>query len=194
MGGAPRACAINLGIRGVQVRRFRPPVSGSGAAARAAAVDIVGGSITHATQPTITIALLGELTARPCAATRPEGGKFCDRHAGRHRAGMADGRAACGGRAARKFHRPSARRKPVSPPAASFPGCARCPPRSIWRRLAAGPQPILERSGVGAEVDLAAFRARPLPEGSAGQHRPALSGGEDYELLFCLPHGHSPAR
>ncbi len=53
---------------------------------------------------------------------------------------------------------------------------------------------ILERSGVGAEIDSsripvsAAYRAL---MGDDLAH--ALSGGEDYELIFCVKPGHSEA-
>ena len=53
---------------------------------------------------------------------------------------------------------------------------------------------ILERSGVGAEVDLEAVPRSPHYQAVAGEQIDlALSGGEDYELLFCLAPGHSPA-
>ncbi len=53
---------------------------------------------------------------------------------------------------------------------------------------------ILERSGVGAEVDLEAIPRSPHYRAVAGERIDfALSGGEDYELLFCLAAGRSPA-
>ncbi len=54
---------------------------------------------------------------------------------------------------------------------------------------------ILHRSGVAAEVDLAAIpRSRHYRAVAPDRIDPALSGGEDYELLFCLPAGYSPAQ
>ena len=50
----------------------------------------------------------------------------------------------------------------------------------------------MERSRVGAEVDLAAIPYSRHFLAVAGERRDlALSGGEDYELLFCLRPGHS---
>src|SRR5262249_13224397 len=48
MGGVPRACVVNLGIRkGLDAAFFQRMYRGLGSAARAAAVDVVGGNITR---------------------------------------------------------------------------------------------------------------------------------------------------
>jgi thiamin-phosphate kinase len=65
MGGTPRSCVINLGIRaGLDARFFDRLYQGLGRAARIADVDVVGGNITRCSQLTITIALLGEVATQ----------------------------------------------------------------------------------------------------------------------------------
>lgn len=48
---------------------------------------------------------------------------------------------------------------------------------------------VLRRSGVGAELDLAGFARRPLLAAQSlhWQRLCLLTGGDDYELLFCAP-------
>jgi thiamine-monophosphate kinase len=53
---------------------------------------------------------------------------------------------------------------------------------------------VLERSGVGAEIEAGAIPVSPAYRAVAADDLEfALSGGEDYELLFCLRPGHSEA-
>jgi len=53
---------------------------------------------------------------------------------------------------------------------------------------------VLERSGVGAEIEAATLPLSAAYRAVAGDNLEfALSGGEDYELLFCLRPGRSEA-
>ena len=65
MGGIPRTCVVNLGIRkGLDAAFFDRLYRGLGRVARAAGVDVAGGNITRSNQLTLTIALLGEVAGR----------------------------------------------------------------------------------------------------------------------------------
>ena len=51
---------------------------------------------------------------------------------------------------------------------------------------------ILERSGVGAEIDASRIPVSPAYRALMGDDLVhALTGGEDYELVFCVKLGHS---
>ncbi len=51
---------------------------------------------------------------------------------------------------------------------------------------------ILERSGVGAEIDASRVPVSPAYRAVMGDDLVhALAGGEDYELIFCVKPGHS---
>ena len=53
---------------------------------------------------------------------------------------------------------------------------------------------ILERSGVGAEIDGSRIPVSPAYRALMGDDfEHALTGGEDYELIFCVKPGHSEA-
>ena len=53
---------------------------------------------------------------------------------------------------------------------------------------------ILERSGVGAEIDASRIPISPAYRAlMGGDLTHALTGGEDYELIFCVRPGHSEA-
>ncbi len=201
MGGTPRACAINLGIReGLGAAFFDRLYQGLGRAARAAGADVVGGNITRAAQLTITIALLGEVEGQPLRRdTAREGdeifvtGTLGDASLGWR---ILAGQLAAAG-AARKF----LTGRFIAPQARLAAGrkLSRMRPAPAAIDISDGLLQdlghILDRSGVGAEVDMAAI-PRSLPYLAAAPDRidPALSGGEDYELLFCLRAGHSPAQ
>jgi thiamine-monophosphate kinase len=201
MGGVPTACVVNLAIRPGLTRRFFDRLYGGlRRAARAEAVDIVGGNITSARQMAITIALLGDAPKRPLRRDSARAGDeiFVTGTLGD---------AALGWRilAGRKRVRSSARHHLVSrylaPTARLSAGqrLARLRPVPAAIDLSDGLLQdlghLLERSGVGAEVDAAsipvssAYREVEGPDLSL-----ALGGGEDYELLFCIRPGHSQAK
>lgn len=52
---------------------------------------------------------------------------------------------------------------------------------------------ILATSGVGARIDVSLLPLSPVGRGIPGAHEAALTGGDDYELLFTAPAGHRPA-
>jgi thiamine-monophosphate kinase len=193
MGGRPRLCVVNLAIRpGLGLEFFDRLYAGLGESARIAAVDVAGGNITRADQLAITIALLGQVETRALRrdTARPGDGIYVTGTLGDAALGLGilSGKVAAKG-AARdylvgRFLTPAARLEAgrklarIKPPATAIDISD-----GLWQDLGH----LLERSNVGAEIDSAAL---PLSDAyravSAGNLAPALSGGDDYELLFCL--------
>ena len=207
MGGVPTACVVNLAIRpGLGARFFDRLYAGLGGAADAAGVDIVGGNVTAADALAITIALLGETGPRVLRrdAGRPGDAIFVTGTVGdaalgwRILAGKLPARGAARKFLIDRFLNPTARVAAgqkltrINPvPAAKNP-----PPAAIdisdglWQDLGH----VLDRSGVGAEIEALAIPLSPAYRAVKGDDLElALSGGEDYELLFCLPPGNSAA-
>lgn len=198
MGGHPTACVVNLALRkGVATRTLDGIYAGLRRAARESGTDIVGGNITRARELSITIAMLGEVAAgvmrRDTARPGDEvfvTGTLGDAALGwRLLASTARGRA---GTVARKFLidrflAPQSRidaglrlasMKPV--PAAI----------DVSDGLMQDLGHLLERSGVGAEIDASRIPLSPAYKTLMGHDLShALGGGEDYELLFCLRPG-----
>jgi thiamine-monophosphate kinase len=204
MGGRPTACVVNLGVRdGIKASTLEQIYAGLASAARAASTDIVGGNITRARELSITIALLGEVgrgvMRRDTARAGDEifvTGMLGDAALGwRILAGKLDGRGQTKAiRAAKKyvverFLRPTARLDAGQRLSVLRPAPAAI---DLSDGLLQDLGHILERSGVGAKIDAsripvsAAYRAL---MGNDLTH--ALTGGEDYELLFCARPGHS---
>jgi thiamine-monophosphate kinase len=204
MGGRPTACVVNLAVReGIAVRTLELIYAGLRNAARKAATDIVGGNITRARELSITIAMLGEAgraamrrdTARPgdeIFVTGTLGDAALGWRILAHK--LKPRGSAKKDRAARKY----LVKRFLSPQAQLYPG----------QRLAAlKPAPaaidvsdglmqdlghILERSGVGAEIDASRIPLSPAYRALMGGNLVhALTGGEDYELIFCARPGHS---
>lgn len=192
MGGEPAACVVNLAIRpGLSQAFFDRLYRGLRGAAAAAGVDIVGGNITRADQFSITIALLGE--ARGSVLLRQNAhtgdaiyvtGTLGDAALGWR---IIEGELRAHG-AARKFLvdrflNPVARLEAGRALARIRPAPAAVDlSDGLWQDLGH----ILERSGVGAEIDPAAIPVSPAYRAVAGSDTAfALGGGEDYELLFC---------
>lgn len=209
MGGVPTACVVNLAIRpGLGARFFDRLYAGLAGATDAAGVDVVGGNVTRADALAITIALLGEtgpcVLRRDAARTADEvfvtgtvgdaalgwrilAGKLRARGAARKflidRFLHPIARVAAGQRLARINSSPAAR-------AARNVAAAIDISDGLWQDLGH----ILERSGVGAEIEAGTIPLSPAYRTVKGDDLElALSGGEDYELLFCLPPGHSAA-
>src|SRR6516225_6953511 len=184
MGGVPTACVVNLAIRpGLTRRYFDRLYGGLRRAARAEAVDIVGGNITSARQMAITIALLGDAPARPLRRDSARAGDeiFVTGTLGDAALGW---RILSGELRARS----SARRHLVS----RYPVPAAI---DLSDGLLQDLGHLLKRSGVGAEVDAASIPVSTAYREVAGPDLSlALGGGEDYELLFCIRPGHSPAK
>lgn len=198
MGGVPTACVINLAIRPGLTRRFFDRLYvGLRRAARAAAVDIVGGNITSARQMAITCALLGDAPARPLRRDSARAGDeifvtgtLGDAALGwRILAGKRRVRSASRRRLLSRYLAPTARLSAGRRLAALRPAPAAI---DISDGLLQDLGHLLERSGVGAEVDAASIPVSTAYREVAGPDLSlALSGGEDYELLFCIRPGHS---
>jgi thiamine-monophosphate kinase len=201
MGGVPTACVVNLAIRpGLGGRFFDRLYAGLGGVATAAGVDIVGGNVTSADALAITIALMGDargaVLRRDIAQSGDEvfvTGTVGDAALGwRILAGKLVARAASRKFLVDRFLQPHprltagqrlARIKPV-PAAIDISD-------GLWQDLGH----VLERSGVGAQIEAAAIPLSPAYRAVRGDDLElALSGGEDYELLFCLREGHSEAK
>ena len=201
MGGAPSACVVNLAVRpGLTAAFFDRLYAGLNDAAVRAKVDVVGGNITSADQLAITIALLGDVgpaTLRRGRA-RPDDEIFVTGTVGDAAVGVRilDGKVAARG-AARKFLinrflEPTARLTAGRKLARLRPAPAAI---DISDGLCQDLGHILERSGVGAEIDVEAIPLSLAYRAAiGGDPELALNGGEDYELLFCLKPGHSEAR
>jgi thiamine-monophosphate kinase len=200
MGGVARACVVNLGIRpGLSAAFFDRLYRGLEQAARAAGVDVVGGNITKADQLTITIALLGEVAGqalrRDTARVGDEifvTGTLGDAALGwRIMAGEIEADRASRKFLTGRFLMPKARLGAGQKLSRIRPVPAAI---DISDGLLQDLGHILERSGVGAEVDLEAVPRSPHYQKVMAQRIDfALSGGEDYELLFCLAPGRPAA-
>ena len=211
MGGTPTACVVNLAVRdGISARMLDQIYAGLRSAARAAATDIAGGNITRARQLSITIALLGQAGTRVMRrdSARPGDDIFVTGTLGdaalgwRLLAGKLNARILARAnakkyRAAKKylverFIRPDARLLAGQRLASLRPAPAAI---DISDGLLQDLGHILERSGVGAEIDASRIPISPAYRTIFGDDLTyALGGGEDYELLFCVRPGHSESQ
>ncbi|MFZ2064096.1 MAG: thiamine-phosphate kinase [Candidatus Binatus sp.] len=204
MGGRPTACVVNLGVReGITSRTLERIYSGLRDAARESSTDIVGGNVTRSRELSITIALLGEVGRGVMRrdAARPGDEIFVTGTLGDAALGwrILAGKLKAGGntkrdRAARKylverFLRPHARLYAGQRLAALRPVPAAI---DISDGLMQDLSHILERSGVGAELDASRIPVSPAYRALMGDDLAhTLTGGEDYELVFCVKPGHS---
>jgi thiamine-monophosphate kinase len=204
MGGRPTACVVNLGVRdGITARTLEQIYAGLRTAAREASTDIVGGNITRARELSITIALLGEAgrAAMRRDAARPGDEIFVTGTLGDAALGwrILAGKLKERGTATKdhsatkylveRFMHPRARLYAGQRLAALRPTPAAI---DISDGLMQDLGHILERSGVGAEVDASRIPISPAYRVLMGGNLVhALTGGEDYELLFCARPGHS---
>jgi thiamine-monophosphate kinase len=204
MGGRPTACVVNLGVReGVTSRTLEQIYAGLRDAAREASTDIVGGNITRARELSITIALLGEAGRGMMRrdAARPGDEIFVTGTLGDAALGwrILAGKLKLSGdakkkRAAKKyvverFLRPKARLDAGQRLAALRPAPAAI---DVSDGLMQDLGHILERSGVGAEIDASRIPISPAYRTLMGDDlMHALTGGEDYELIFCVKPGHN---
>jgi thiamine-monophosphate kinase len=199
MGGRPTACVVNLAVRdGIAARTLEQIYAGLRNAAREASTDIVGGNITHARELSITIALLGEVgraalrrdTARPgddifATGTLGDAAVGWRILAGKLKTRKKDS-------AARKF----LIERFIHPQARLFAGqrLATLRPAPAAIDVSDGLMQdlghIVERSGVGAEIDASRIPISPAYRSVMADNLVhALTGGEDYELVFCLRPG-----
>jgi thiamine-monophosphate kinase len=194
MGATPTACVINLAIReGLNAVFFGRLYAGLMQAARDAGVDIVGGNITRADQLSITITLLGEVGDRLMRRDRARVGDaiYVTGTLGDAALGLRilQGQVRARGESRKylidRFLAPSAR-------IAAGKKLARLDPApaaidisdGLWQDLGH----ILDRSNVGAEMEVDAIPLSSAYRAVNGDNPElALRGGDDYELLFCMP-------
>ncbi len=200
MGGRPTACVVNLGVReGIASRMLERIYCGLRAAARAASTDIVGGNITRARELSITIALTGEAgrgvmrrdTARPgdeiyVTGTLGDAALGWRILAGKLKTGK---NRVVTKYLTERFIRPKAQLYAGQRLATLRPAPAAI---DVSDGLMQDLGHILERSGVGAEIDASRIPISPAYRAlMGGDLVHALTGGEDYELIFCVKPGHS---
>jgi len=198
MGGAPTACVVNLAVRkGLTAQFFDRLYAGLNRAATRAKVDVVGGNVTSADQLAITIALLGDAGPATLRRDRARPGDeiFVTGTLGDAAAGL---RILEGGLTARGAARKFLINRFLEPTARVDAGLklAKLRPTpaaiDISDGLCQDLGHILERSGVGAELEADAIPLSRAYRSILGDDRElALNGGDDYELLFCLKRGHS---
>jgi thiamine-monophosphate kinase len=193
MGGSPTVCVINLAVRpGLSTRFFDELYRGLGKAAAAAGVAVAGGNITRASEFAITVALLGAIEGQPMRrdSARPGDKIYVTGTLGDAALGLRilqDKIEAAG--SARNY----LVKRFLQPTAQVGPGCklARLKPApaaidisdGLWQDLGH----VLERSGVGAKLDSSTLPLSAAYRQVYGNNCDlALSGGDDYELLFCL--------
>ena len=193
MGGNPTICVINLAIRpGLNARFFDELYRGVGKAAAAAGVAVAGGNITRASELAITVALLGEIEKQPMRrdSARPGDKIYVTGSVGDAALGLLilQNKISAAGAArdylVKRFLQPNAqvgagrklaRMKPA-PAAIDISD-------GLWQDLGH----VLERAGVGAKVNSTALPLSAAYRQVYGDRCDlALSGGDDYELLFCL--------
>ena len=200
MGGRPTACVVNLGVReGITSRILERIYSGLREAAREASTDIVGGNITRARELSITIALIGEAGS---GVMRRDAARVGDEIFVTGTLGDAAlGWRILAGKLKAKKNRAAAKypvERFLSPHAQLYAGqrLAMLRPTPAAIDVSDGLMQdlghILERSGVGAEIDASRIPVSPAYRALMGDDlQLALTGGEDYELIFCVTAGHS---
>jgi thiamine-monophosphate kinase len=193
MGGNPTACVINLAIRpGLNTRFFDELYRGLRKAAATAGVAVAGGNITRASELAITIALLGETETQPLRrdSARPGDKIYVTGTVGDAALGLRilQKKISATGpprdRLVKRFLQPSAQVGAGRKLARIKPSPATIDiSDGLWQDLGH----VLERSGVGAKVNSSALPLSTAYRQVYGDSCDlALSGGDDYELLFCL--------
>jgi len=219
MGGVPRACVLSIGLpRDTGAAYAREVARGIADQARRHAVTIVGGDTCAAERLFVNVALLGSVPpgrAVRRGGARPGDGLYVTGALGAAGAGLAvleSDRARRAGGARRRSSRGGPARLPIQ--ARKAVQAHRDPePRALVGRLLGesgvaramidlsdGLVQDLPRlcaaSGVGAIVEAAAVPVAPAAVGAVGPARArvlAISGGEDYELLFAARAADAPA-
>jgi thiamine-monophosphate kinase len=193
MGGTPSACVVNLAIPRSGTLPFVDGLNrGLRSAAHAAGVDIVGGNITSAREFAITVALLGDAGAQLLRRdlARPGDDIFVTGTLGDAALGwrILANKVRAQGRArsflVARYLVPTARLMAGARLARLRPVPAAI---DISDGLLQDLSHVLDSSRVGADLDeskiplSAAYR-----EVARDDFSHALTGGEDYELLFCV--------
>jgi thiamine-monophosphate kinase len=193
MGGRPTLCVINLAVRpDLSIRFFDELYRGLGKAAASAGVAVAGGNITRASELAITIALLGAVEGQAMRrdSARPGDKIYVTGTVGDAALGLRilQRKVVAAGAArnylVKRFLQPAAQVGPGRKLARLKPAPAAIDiSDGLWQDLGH----ILERSGVGAKVDSSALPLSAAYRQVYGNNCDlALSGGDDYELLFCL--------
>jgi thiamine-monophosphate kinase len=200
MGGTPTTCVINLAVRpGLDYRFFERLYAGLRQAASAARVDVVGGNVTRAAQLSITIALIGEASDGVMRRDQARAGDsiFVTGTVGDAGLGLQilNGEVRAKGTVREflinRFRAPTARLEAGRKLARLRPVPSAIDlSDGLWQDLGH----ILQASGVGAEVAAETLPLSPAYRAVMGNDpRLALTGGDDYELLFCTRTVLSPA-
>ncbi|MGH7907760.1 MAG: thiamine-phosphate kinase [Candidatus Binataceae bacterium] len=200
MGAEPLWCVINLAVReGLDTRFFTRLYRGVRSCAEQAGLDVVGGNVTGSAVLAITIAVIGEARGGILTreAARPGDDVFVTGTLGDAAAGLQilEGKLKASATARRflveRFLRPAARLSAGKRLAAIRPVPAAI---DISDGFLADLGHILERSGAGAEIEADSIPLSPAYRAVLSDDlTAALSGGEDYELLFCTRPGLSEA-
>jgi thiamine-monophosphate kinase len=194
MGGVPMTCVVNLAVSaGLDYRFFERLYAGLREAALAAGVDVVGGNVTRANQLAITIALIGEIHGNVMRRDQARVGDaiYVTGTLGDAALGL---RILQGATKAHGANRAVLLKRFLAPAARLAAGrkLARLRPApaaidisdGLWQDLGH----VLAASGVGAEVAADTLPLSPAYRAvTGGDPQLALTGGDDYELLFCSP-------
>ncbi len=200
MGGQPTACVIALALRENLPPRFAEELYvGIRRAAKRAQIDIVGGNITSASELSVTVAMFG--LAPNGVLLRSAGrqgydifvtGTLGDAALGwRILAGQVLAEGSARDFLVNRYLSPSPRIEAGRKLSKLEPSAAAI---DLSDGLAGDLKHILRASRVGAEIDAALIPLSPAYRAVAGSDlKYALTGGDDYELLFCLPPHYSAA-
>jgi len=199
MGATPRHCVVNLALRSGLSHKFLDRLyAGLKRAVSDSSMDLVGGNITGADQLAITLAVVGELRGQ---ALRRDNARVNDEIFVTGTLGDAalgwrilDGKLALAIGKNRdwliaRYLRPSPRIRPGQL-LAQIKGAAAA--IDVSDGLAQDLGHVLERSNVGGEIEIESIPVSPAYCSVSGPQRHlALTGGEDYELLFTIRPGFS---
>jgi thiamine-monophosphate kinase len=201
MGATPTHCVVNLAVRaGLSDKFLERLYDGLKGAVSDSSMDLVGGNITGADQLAITITVIGELRGQALRRgnARANDEIFVTGTLGDAALGwrILDGKLALAKGKNRnwliaRYLRPSPRIRPGQLLAQIKPAAAAI---DVSDGLAQDLGHVLEKSNVGAEIEIDAIPVSRAYCSVSGPNRDlALTGGEDYELLFTIRPGCSQA-
>jgi len=201
MGARPSHCVVNLAVRrGLSTSFIERLYDGLKRTARDASMDLVGGNVTGADNLAITVTVVGELRGpalrRDQARVNDEifvTGTFGDAALGWR---ILEGTLTVANHRSRSWL--VSRCLQPSPRISAGQVLARLKPTpaaiDVSDGLAQDLGHILERSKLGAEVEVDSIPLSPAYRSIAGDDRAlALTGGEDYELIFTIRPGFDEA-
>lgn len=191
MGGRPRYALISLGLPSTaDVKEVERLYQGLRKAGEPDGVSIVGGDTNRADRWVVNVALIGEMNERPLLRSGARAGDFIyvTGALGGSALGLEALRRTGRGYESfiRRHHQPPSRVS-VGRRLARMKGVHAC--IDLSDGLAGDVRHLLRASGVGAELSLSRIPFYPGLEAAAAALKKnalhlALSGGEDYELLF----------